>query len=140
MKREIKVETIPILESWKNVLPWILEINNIIRMGALPPAGTLSNDVAKMIPTRLKGEVKMWYYAQDETAKQWLTDTWVNLFTGIIRFLGPSWSTTMRQELLSMRYRQRGHDRETPMELFIRKINHTRLLVSVPPGQGLVDL
>lgn len=136
MKREIKIESIPELEHWKDFLTWMFQITDIVRMGAFPPAGTLANDIAKMVPTRLRGEVRMWFNALDEVAKLWLTTTWRNFATGMLTFLGEPWQAERTIELNQIRYRQKGHDSESPMEYFVRKLYLIRL-VYAPQTEAL---
>ncbi|KAG8977099.1 hypothetical protein FRB94_002241 [Tulasnella sp. JGI-2019a] len=50
--KEVKIKMIPELDLWEEFLPWVQDLNDLICMGE-----TLSSNIAKVIPMRLKGEV-----------------------------------------------------------------------------------
>ncbi|KAG9023479.1 hypothetical protein FRB95_013009 [Tulasnella sp. JGI-2019a] len=134
MKHDIKIELIPKLEDWDNFVGWIQKITNIVCMG-----GTLMSDVAKMVPTHLKGEVAMWYIVQSNLAKDWLMDTWDNFFQGVLHFLGPTWMMQKWQEMLAMNYHQLEHKKEKPLKFFVQKLRLAWLMVNVLDSPGLVE-
>lgn len=89
MKRELKAEAIPILDSWNDVVTWFNEVNTLVRMGdTVNNPGTLSSDIAKIIPSRFDGDPKRWFYALEDGYRMALTANWVNLYAGIVAHLG----------------------------------------------------
>lgn len=139
MKRELKADAIPVLDNWDDVIPWFNEINTLVRMGdtALNP-GTLSSDIAKIIPSRFDGDPKRWFYALDDGYRLAVTANWVNLYSAVVAHLGEPWQQKQRDKMHTIRFRQSGHSKESPFEYFARKLTIARYLTNVPAGQQLV--
>ncbi|KAF7289454.1 Peptidase A2 domain-containing protein [Mycena chlorophos] len=115
-------------------------LENLAFFGSRDPTSTFNLDlqfkmlrsstaVGQLGPFRFNGEAKDWWIHLTEAERQLFSFHWGQLFGALQNhFITPHWRS--RQVILfdAMRFRQPGHEKETPIQFFQRRISKNSFL------------
>ncbi|KAJ6528120.1 hypothetical protein B0H19DRAFT_969169 [Mycena capillaripes] len=91
----------------------------------------LANDLAQIVPSKFKDRAKRWWDSLPLEKRTSNSMSWANLLGAIRRnFLTAKWLLDHTQEFEEMRFRQKGHEREEPLNFF----QHPRIIHTQPPA------
>ncbi|THU95721.1 hypothetical protein K435DRAFT_588146, partial [Dendrothele bispora CBS 962.96] len=112
-------ETVPTWNGDTNtIVRWLNEINDIARYST-----DIRTQLGSVIPRRLQGNAKTWYYSLPRKHRDYLEKDWKLLRKAIAEYyMNRKWAEVMRKKANRARYRETGHTRETPSEYYIRKV------------------
>lgn len=80
-------------------------------------------------------EIKTWWGTLDPVRKGIMKGHYINYLQGIKDgYLGRTWQLRMNLEFNEQRFRQKGHEQETPQGFISRRIMYTRMLANADQG------
>lgn len=115
---KLKTDLVPTWDGNTNTLiTWILSVN---QLGGRSSIAYIQ--LGQIVPTKLRGFAQEWYYSLSRERREMISQDWGTLRVAIKGyFMDRKWQLEQESQAHSARYRDRGHERETPTEYFIRK-------------------
>ena len=99
------------------LLNWVEDIDHISERSL-----DIYNHLGWIIPERLKNEAKEWFKRLPALQRVAVQANWGTMRTALLNyFVTPEWLQDQQQIVLQMRYRQRGHENEKPINYFYQK-------------------
>ncbi|KAJ6557586.1 hypothetical protein B0H19DRAFT_907692, partial [Mycena capillaripes] len=116
--------SVSIVPEWDGVgstlIDYVSSMSNLTAMGV-----ELANDLAQIAPSKFKGWAKHWWDSLPLEKKTANSMSSSNLLGAIRRhFLTAKWLLDCTQEFEEMQFRQKGHEREEPLDFFQRRAQH----------------
>ncbi|KAL0564378.1 hypothetical protein V5O48_017669 [Marasmius crinis-equi] len=117
---KLKFDTVP---KWDGdtdtIMQWINEVNDLAKYGK-----EVRLQLGSIVPRRLEGTAKSWYYSLLREHRSMLEKDWKSLREEIGGFyMNRKWSENLRKKANRAHYRESEYSRETPSEYYIRKLN-----------------
>lgn len=132
MKTEIKPEQLPSWDGeYDSAIQYFFEIQEIAALG-----GDIPDRMGFWLWKRFKegSSVADWYTGLTSDLKAHMRAHYTNFADTIQRYyLGAEWKQYIQLKYENQRFRQSGHDKETPHQFIMRRILYTRMLLQVPP-------
>ncbi|KAB5587895.1 Retrovirus-related Pol polyprotein [Ceratobasidium theobromae] len=115
---KLKPEIIPEWDGRMSELgDWMIKINDIAAYSEFT-----SIQLGQQVPLRFKGRAANWFGALDFNYRRQITANWETLkLAMVIHFMDRHYLETQKAKALEAKYRQRGHEHETPEDYVIRK-------------------
>lgn len=135
MKNELRPDDIPEWDGSKNTaIRWFADIQEVAGNGGYVPF-----QLGQHLWLRLKEgtPVRIWYTTLTPSWKEWMKRHYLN-FLSVIRsyYLGDRWQQDRITEYSTQRFRQDGHNRESPLAFIQRRLMYTRMLLHVQVGSA----
>ncbi|KAI0812776.1 hypothetical protein BC629DRAFT_1280051, partial [Irpex lacteus] len=128
MESKVKAEDIPEWDGQRSTaIQWISDVQEVAGVGGYVPY-----QMGQHLWLRLKegSPARVWYYTLSQSWKNWMRRYHLNFLTAVkTLFLGDRWLEDRSAEYATQRFRQDGHQRESPLEFIQRRILYTRMLV-----------
>lgn len=125
MNRKLNMSVIP---SWNGggdtAIEYILAMSNLSTLGS-----ELAVDIAAMASQKWSDRALNWWNALPSADRRYLSSGWETLLLGIREhFLDAQWIEARTFEFEEMRFRQKGHTTEEPLDFIQRRIQHHSFL------------
>lgn len=135
--RKLKPE---VVEEWDGnpdtISKWISTVNMVARRGPLVYEG-----LGDVVPSRLKGRAKNWYFGLSQEVRRDVSRNWGTLRQAIgTYFMNRAWLDKQRTRAISMKYREVGHERESPSDYFHRKLELLQLAHGMDDSQLIMEI
>lgn len=135
IKTDLKLSDLPKWDGdFDTAIAYFHKISELASMGGDLPVALgfwLGQTLEKDSP------VEEWYMALSPKWKTYMRAHYLNYVETIkYYFLGRPWQQKMQFELETQRFRQTGHEKETPHHYFIRRIRFVRMFLQVPPDSS----
>ncbi|KZP10439.1 hypothetical protein FIBSPDRAFT_697099, partial [Athelia psychrophila] len=132
IKIELKPEQLPRWDGdWDTAVQYFFEIQEIAALG-----GNIPRHMGFWLWKNLEtgSAVANWYANLTANVKDHMRSHFTH-FVSVIQqyFLGQEWQQYIQLKYEQQRFRQRGHDQETPHQFIMRRILYTQMLLQVPP-------
>ncbi|KAI0733878.1 hypothetical protein BC629DRAFT_1301793, partial [Irpex lacteus] len=128
MESKVKAEDIPEWDGRHSAaIQWISDVQEIASVGGYVPY-----QMGQHLWLRLKegSPARAWYYSLPLSWKTWMKRYHLNFLSMVkTHLLGDRWLEGRNAEYATQRFRQEGHQRETPLEFIQRRILYTRMLI-----------
>ena len=123
----LKPETVPQWDGNSDTLArWILKINRLA-----DKSEDVFEELGKVVPQRLIGKAETWYFSISEVNRTRFEENWGNLKKGIADYwMNHHWLEDQKMRANKARYREAGHDQESPSDYIIRKLELLKLVYS----------
>lgn len=135
IKTDLKLSDLP---KWNGdldtAIPYFHKISELASLG-----GDLPVALGFWLGQTLEPDspVHEWYMTLSPNWKAYMRAHYLNYVETIKHyFLGRPWQQRMQFELEAQRFRQSGHEKETPHHYFIRRIRFVRMFLQVPPDSS----
>ncbi|KAF8181949.1 hypothetical protein K438DRAFT_1541387, partial [Mycena galopus ATCC 62051] len=132
--------TLSLIPEWdghgKMAIAYICKVAKLLRL--LPQ---MSIDLGATAPLKFTGRASTWWMTQTPTVRSYLSQDWGLLLQAIqAHFLNANWLQERRREWEEMRFRQRGHEGEMPLDFLQRRlVYHSFLYTEEEDGIRVVD-
>ncbi|THU99502.1 hypothetical protein K435DRAFT_586953, partial [Dendrothele bispora CBS 962.96] len=108
------------IPSWNGdtdlIFRWFREVNDLAKYPEV------RKELGTVVPRRLQGNAKNWYYSLPLQHRKEIETDWRLLRRTIAEYyMNRKWSESTRRKANRAYYRESGHTRETPSEYYIRK-------------------
>jgi hypothetical protein len=136
-ERKLKADAIP---EWdgdqETLLQWVRQINYISER-----SDVIFDDVGEVAPLRLKGRAKQWFQALPEVVRRQVQTNWYTLKTAIVNhFMNRTYLELLKLKALRAKYRQKGHEDETPSDFFYRKLELLQLTHQLTEPETVMEI
>ncbi|KAJ7106504.1 hypothetical protein C8R43DRAFT_842017, partial [Mycena crocata] len=134
--RRLNVSMVPEWDGHgKTAISYLCKVAELVR---LSPQVVL--DLGALAPLKFTGRAEMWWITQTPTVRNYVSQSWNTLLHAIqIHFLNETWMQDRRSEYLEMRFRQRGHEGEWPLDFVQRRVrSHMFLYPQMEDGPAVV--
>ena len=99
------------------------------------------NDLGLIAPLRLTDAAQRWYYALEPSWQRYVQRDWGSFRLAVSTyFMNQQWLDKMKGRIYRMRYRQRGHESETPSDYFHRKLRLIQLVFDLTPSEIIMEI
>lgn len=121
---KLKRDEVPTWDGNADLLArWIDKVNTLSKR-----SDGVHKELGSIIPTRFKGAAELWYYSIPSSIRTDLEKSWSTMRKAISNYwMSHAWLEDQKQKADKARYRQPGHERESPSEYVIRKLELLRL-------------
>jgi hypothetical protein len=107
------------IKTWdgnsEDLVTWIKEINSLAQL-------TEDAELGQSIPYRLTAEAKDWWNSLTQQEQTNYSTSWTNMKDGILaQWATPDWYNRRQREAMQSRFRDPGHEAETPLQYANRK-------------------
>ena len=118
-KKKIKISNIPQWDGNSNtILDWLDQLNHIAYHNA-----NVYYDLGLIAPLRLTDTAKQWFYTLTLPQQRYTQQSWGEFKLAISTFfMNQQWFDRMKAHILHMRYHQKGHKQEMPIDYFHCKL------------------
>lgn len=115
---KLKIDMIPIWNgNTDEIIQWMKQVSNIAQISP-----TIEQQLGHLVPRRFTEAAALWFWALPAQYRQDITESWDTLKTAIADYyMNRKWMQAQKHKALHARYREVGHQKETPSEYFIRK-------------------
>jgi len=118
-EKKIKISEVP---EWDGdtdkILEWLDDLNHLSFRGP-----RVHEELGMIAPLQLKGSAKAWFYALEPVTQRTIQRSWADFKLALSTyFMNQQWFDKMKGKILQMRYRQKGHESETPSDYYHRKL------------------
>ncbi|KAF8290215.1 hypothetical protein DL93DRAFT_2201645 [Clavulina sp. PMI_390] len=127
---KLKPDTIPSYSGdHDGAIEWIMIVDSLARM-----SGVAHVQLGSLAPQRFEGALRSQYLALTPRWQIAVSTNWSTLADWLLnKFLGQQWRTSQLSRLDNMRFRQKGHENESPLEFVLRRLFLSRLLSDLEP-------
>ncbi|KAA1474679.1 hypothetical protein DENSPDRAFT_752588, partial [Dentipellis sp. KUC8613] len=133
LKEELRPENLP---SWDGdedtAIQYFATIQELAEMGE-----NLRSAMGRWLWTRLKdgSPIKEWYLMVSVELRRYMSQNYLNYLRAIrFHWLSENWAQRKQAEFGEMRFRQKGHADEKPIEFINRRIMYARMLMGTDGG------
>ena len=118
-EKKIKISEVP---EWDGdtdkILEWLDDLNHLSFRSP-----RVHEELGMIAPLRLKGPAKAWFYALKPITQRTIQRSWADFKLALSTyFMNQQWFDKMKGRILRMRYRQKGHESETPSDYYHHKL------------------
>lgn len=115
---KLKLSDVPQWDGNTNtIILWLSKINNLARYSE-----RISNQLGSVVPRRLQGEAKSWYWSLPLSYRNKIEVSWTMLRSAISHYyMNRKWLDKQKARATRVYYREASHSKETPSEYYIRK-------------------
>jgi hypothetical protein len=120
----------------KTVIAYLCKISELVRLSPQMVA-----DLGTIAPLKFTDRAEMWWTTQSVTVRNYVSQSWSLLFKAIeTHFLNDQWLQDRMSEFEEMKFRQRGHEEEMPMDFLQRRSRYNAFLYpDQEDGTAVVD-
>ena len=136
-ERKLKPEIVDEWDGNENTLiRWLTKVNMLAERGPLVRLG-----LGDVVATRLRKSAAEWFYALPADVRLEATQNWDNMRNLITRYyMHPTWAERQRTRALTARYREPGHEKETPSAYYIRKVELLTTVLPMTDAQIIMEV
>ncbi|KAJ7164491.1 hypothetical protein C8R46DRAFT_875594, partial [Mycena filopes] len=119
INRKLNLQLVPEWDGHgKTAIVYICKIAELVRLSP-----QMIVDLGATAPLKFTGRAEMWWQTQSTPVRAFLSQSWSHLLQAIqAHFLNANWLQERRREWEEMRFRQRGHENEYPLDFVQRRI------------------
>src|SRR6202165_2728857 len=116
---KLKLDAVPEWDGNMNdLLSWLEQVDQIAEISP-----DINQYLGYVVPMRLKGPAKLWWTRLAPNIRMATQQDWPTLRQALCRyFMTSEWLEQQQQNVLRMRYRQKGHEHEKPIDYYYRKL------------------
>jgi hypothetical protein len=116
---KLKLESVPQWDGNPDILArWISKINCLTNNSP-----EIKEELGKIVPWRLTNFAKTWYYSIPDAECVRMKENWTTLKKAILEYwMNHHWLEKQKLRANKARFRETGHQRESPSEYIIRKM------------------
>jgi hypothetical protein len=124
---KLKPESVP---QWDgnpdNLARWMSKINRLVNNSP-----EIKEELGKIVPRRFTQFAETWYYSIPDAERERIEENWTTLKKAISEYwMNHHWLEKQKLRANRARFREAGHQRETPSEYVIRKMELLTLVYS----------
>ncbi|KAJ7600354.1 hypothetical protein C8J56DRAFT_1037962 [Mycena floridula] len=134
---KLKTDNVPTWDgNTDEIVRWITKVTDISKGSEI-----VFRQLGRIVPQRLCGAAERWYYSLPVAHRLEAETDWSsikNLIAGY--YMNHKWFDRMKSKANRASYRERGHERETPSEYFIRKNELLSTVYDLDASQIILDV
>ncbi|KAJ7258401.1 hypothetical protein B0H12DRAFT_970000, partial [Mycena haematopus] len=137
INRKLNLSLVPEWDGHgKTAISYVCKIAELLRLSP-----QMAIDLGAIAPLKFTGRAETWWMTQTPTVRVYLSQSWTLLLQAIqAHFLNANWLQERRCEWEEMRFRQRGHENEWPLDFLQRRlVYHAFLFTDEEDGINVVD-
>ncbi|KAJ7503818.1 hypothetical protein B0H11DRAFT_1710674, partial [Mycena galericulata] len=137
LNRKLNIQLVP---EWDGhggtAIEYLCKIAELVRLSP-----QMVVDLGAIAPLKFTDRAAMWWSTQTLTFRNYVSQSWETLLRAIqVHFLNENWVQERMREWEEMKFRQKGHDNEWPLDYLQRRIrSHMFLFPDQEDGPAVVD-